>query len=886
MKATAQNQGYPDPQVHEGGRPGLKTESVLRILDSTKSNKSWFNDKGLVAGYHSVSIDGEYFPGQRDSARRLEKLPIDFSGKKVLDIGCSNGGLLHQLSSDIALGVGLDFNARCINAANVLKAANGVSNLHFYCFDLDKEDLTLIRSFLFGQRVDVCFILNISLWVKRWKDVVRMCSGMSDTLVFEAHGTEVQQSAQRQFIESIYRKVQLVSEQSDDDPTYSKRSMYVCHGRIQDSVPSLLSDAAPILTTTDAQSISAAYLATFPAASIDSLVIHPHTHESTVAEVNGEFMLKFPRPNRGVKGIRAEKQITDLVRSRIDVQVPEIQIFADAAVFARYPKIEGRAFDRNAYRKLDDGEKNRLARQLAEFMRAVHSVSVQELTDANVDLAPSWTLKPELMSEQLTSSKHHAICKLLPEVLRNQRDLEGMPRLPSVLGHFDLHGGNLVLDAGHRQLVGVVDFGNCKRGDPHQDFSPICLSSSDLAERVIKAYQDISGLKINPVLVQHYATAFYLNLLAGLAKNNDKDKFDYWLGELEKWYDHLLLDRATARVEEGETQTSLPYSWKRWVASCLMKGSEPVTLLGILRSNGFPDLESAVEIVQAGRHPYIEAGRDVFHVLRKRNWLLSTVNALSSLDSRYAKGIECRETPDFEAFVRDYYSKQLPVVLRKGVDHWPARKLWTPEYFIEHFGNAQVEVQFGREADPLFERNAGKHKKKMKMGDFARMVIEAGSSNDFYMTANNAKGSLAGLEKLFDDVGDFGPGYRDQKLQSASNFLWFGPKGTFTPLHHDLTNNMLIQIHGRKKVTLIPAFQVPLIYNDLGVFSAADFPEFDASKHPLMKQVTPVVVEIGPGDALFIPIGWWHCVESLDVTIGLSFTNFNQMNNFAGDFPR
>ncbi len=43
--------------------------------------------------------------------------------------------------------------------------------------------------------------------------------------------------------------------------------------------------------------------------------------------------------------------------------------------------------------------------------------------------------------------------------------------------------------------------------------------------------------------------------------------------------------------------------------------------------------------------------------------------------------------------------------------------------------------------------------------------------------------------------------------------------------------------------------------------------------------------EIGPGDALFLPIGWWHHVEALDVSISVSFTNFAADNDFFSDYP-
>lgn len=95
---------------------------------------------------------------------------------------------------------------------------------------------------------------------------------------------------------------------------------------------------------------------------------------------------------------------------------------------------------------------------------------------------------------------------------------------------------------------------------------------------------------------------------------------------------------------------------------------------------------------------------------------------------------------------------------------------------------------------------------------------------------------------------------------------------------------MLVQVYGTKKVTLIPAWQVPWLYNDLHVYSEVDFPNFDLIKHPLMRHVTPVEVIINAGEALFIPIGWWHCVNGLEKSISISFTNFNAPNHYSTSF--
>lgn len=860
------------------------TKSVLKVLDCTKSNKSWYDDKELIAGYHTVSIQGEKVKGQRDPEKRLAKVDIDFTGKRVLDVGCSNGGLLHALTDKIAFGVGVDFNAKCINAANVLKAANERSNIHFYTFDLDKEELSMLRHFIFDEPVDVCLFFNLSIWVKRWKEAFTLCSELSETMLFEAHGNDKQQEEQIAFVKSIYQDVSLLSEQSDDDPTYAKRKMYRCEGKVERNKVDGPHGTAEFLKVFSEKTVKEAYEKVFPDQTVKSIRFFPNTHESVVAEVNEGFILKLPKPHRGLVGLNAEQAVTDFMRKRLTLAIPALSVHIDPVPMGRYQKLPGNVFDKKRYAKSPEQTKSSLASQLAGFIAMFHSISDQELKQAKVPLAPSWDLSIDLIEEQFGSGTQPVIRALMPEVIRNHKALS-VPQKNQVFGHFDLHGANMLLDENHSRILGVIDFGNCKMGDLHQDLSVMNLSSPDLAERIARSYEKITERKLNRLLIQHYTTIFYLNLLAGLKSKKSDSQFNYWLGELASWYQYLLRDRAKIKLNQRKPVSSLSNSWRKWLASNMIKGMSVANIQKILDEKGFSGIDSATEIMLAEEHPYVEAGKEILNILKKREWLLNTCNTLASLDKRYSEKIEKRKTPDFQTFIHEYYSKHLPVVLTHGVDHWPALEKWTPEFLLEQFGDKEIEIQFDREQDPLYERNSGKHKKRMLMREFITL-IEQGESNNHYMTANNTKNSFSSLEQLFKDVADFGEGYRQSDTIHSDNFFWFGPKGTFTPIHHDLTNNMIVQIYGRKKVTLIPAMQVPNLYNDKGVFSAAEFPDFDPKRHPLMKNITPVETIIHPGESIFIPVGWWHCVESLDVSISSVFTDFNTINQTSLGFPR
>ena len=56
-------------------------------------------------------------------------------------------------------------------------------------------------------------------------------------------------------------------------------------------------------------------------------------------------------------------------------------------------------------------------------------------------------------------------------------------------------------------------------------------------------------------------------------------------------------------------------------------------------------------------------------------------------------------------------------------------------------------------------------------------------------------------------------------------------------------------------------------------------------QYPLARDAEMFEVELNAGDALFVPIGWWHQVTSLDFSVTLTYTDFRWPNEGHADYP-
>ena len=133
--------------------------------------------------------------------------------------------------------------------------------------------------------------------------------------------------------------------------------------------------------------------------------------------------------------------------------------------------------------------------------------------------------------------------------------------------------------------------------------------------------------------------------------------------------------------------------------------------------------------------------------------------------------------------------------------------------------------------------------------------------------------------ELTDAVREMASGWPEGRMGSAS--LWLGHAGSVTPLHFDTNHNVYVQLHGAKRVQLLPpsaatrahlypslhpGYRQALLDISRPALARSGEGKRAAAARVLAEQAQTVVLR--PGDALTIPPYWLHSIEALGPSDG------------------
>jgi len=315
------------------------------------------------------------------------------------------------------------------------------------------------------------------------------------------------------------------------------------------------------------------------------------------------------------------------------------------------------------------------------------------------------------------------------------------------------------------------------------------------------------------------------------------------------------------------TDEVLAPDWRAWLADNLARGVAKDEMVARMAEHDVPEAEAQKWIVAIERSPaFAAACREALRAERAE-LVLRLVRTRARIET-----VERRTDPTPDELFAGPWASGTPFVITDLVPRWPAFTRWSPDDFRTRFGDVEIEASTHRDADPRYDIRFAQHAERMPMAEYVERVLARPRSNDIYLIANNRNLERGGLAPLFDEI--VHPPYLDPRRTVGSSALWFGPAGTITPLHHDTSNILLAQIHGRKRVYLVDPCEPELLGRADGVYCELDL----AGVRAELPEVRVLEVELAPGEALFLPLGWWHEIHALDVSISIALNSFRRPN--------
>ena len=319
---------------------------------------------------------------------------------------------------------------------------------------------------------------------------------------------------------------------------------------------------------------------------------------------------------------------------------------------------------------------------------------------------------------------------------------------------------------------------------------------------------------------------------------------------------------------------------RAWLFENLLRGSDAAALVPQLSALGVPEGVSRAEAAQIVASPDFVGARRVVAEGRRHT---QVVGLLRGVAREGAPTLAVDRRPDLTPgeFFERYYATNTPVLLPGRARAFGAFGRWTPEHLSARFGDVEIEHVQGRDAERHYDELTPRLSVRAPLREYIARVLGAGETNDVYFVANNHNLDRPELAPLWDDLGDAG-GLLDPRRRAGCASLWIGPGGTVTPLHHDTCNVFFTQIFGAKRFTLASPLDTDLLRGARAMYAAVD-PEDPASLEGVDARFATVDVEAG--DALFVPVGWWHHVRALSVSISVAFSGFARPNHFGWYVP-
>ncbi|XP_058786350.1 lysine-specific demethylase JMJ21-like isoform X2 [Vicia villosa] len=214
-------------------------------------------------------------------------------------------------------------------------------------------------------------------------------------------------------------------------------------------------------------------------------------------------------------------------------------------------------------------------------------------------------------------------------------------------------------------------------------------------------------------------------------------------------------------------------------------------------------------------------------------------------------------------------------------DTWPARHKWTIDQLLLNYGDVAFKIS---------QRSSKKI--SMKFKDYVSYMKVQHDEDPLYIFDEKFGEHAPSLLKDYSVPHLFQEDFFDiLDIEKRPSYRWLiiGPQRSGASWHVDpaLTSAWNTLLSGRKRWALYPPGKVPLgvtvHVNDEDGDVSIETPsslQWWLDFYPLLAdEDKPIECTQLPGETIYVPSGWWHCILNLETTIAVT-QNFVNSNNF------
>lgn len=216
-------------------------------------------------------------------------------------------------------------------------------------------------------------------------------------------------------------------------------------------------------------------------------------------------------------------------------------------------------------------------------------------------------------------------------------------------------------------------------------------------------------------------------------------------------------------------------------------------------------------------------------------------------------------------FIKNYFKPQIPVVIERFIEDWPAYTKWSLNYMRKIAGDKTVPLYDDRPVD--YKEGFNEPHATMKMHEYIDLLRKEPTRYRIFLW-----NILKEVPKLQNDFSypDFG-----LKLMKGLPMLFFGGEDSYTFMHYDIDLANIFHFHfeGKKQCILFDQKQSKYLYkipNSLITREDIDFSNPDFDKWPALQKAKGYVANLEHGNVLYMPEGYWHYMRY--VTPGFSMS--------------